>query len=82
MSNWGGYALAASLYLFAKDQTSNDDPSMLVDFEEESKLLELMIAKYGIVDGVSASPVAKVDGLLFDLDHQKIILDINTLARS
>lgn len=62
VSNWGGYGLAAGVRLL-KDQPLGPD---LFDTEQERSLLELMVQKGPLVDGVSGREEATVDGLSFE----------------
>lgn len=62
VSNWGGYALASGVRLL-KGQPPDAD---LLDIEKERSLLEMMVQKGPLVDGVSGQETATVDGLSFE----------------
>jgi hypothetical protein len=62
VSNWGAYGLAAGvLHLLGAD----DDPS-LFSIDRERELLQLMVDKGPLVDGLTGRPEATVDGLPFE----------------
>jgi hypothetical protein len=62
VSNWGGYALAAGVAHLRGQRLPVD----LFDAQTEKKLLQLMVDKGPLVDGVSGKATATVDGLDFD----------------
>ena len=62
VSNWGGYALAAGLW-HLKGQRP---PADLFDVERERALLQIMVDRGSLIDGVTGHPTATVDGLPFD----------------
>ncbi|GIW80181.1 MAG: hypothetical protein KatS3mg105_1988 [Gemmatales bacterium] len=62
ISNWGAYGLAAGVYhLLGKTP-----PADLFDPEHERRILEMMVDRGPLVDGVSGEPETTVDGLEFD----------------
>ncbi len=62
VSNWGAYGLAAGvLHLLG----AGDDPSLFCA-ERERDLLQLMMDKGRLVDGMTGRPTATVDGLPFE----------------
>lgn len=72
VSNWGAYALAAGALLLSKKGdaslfgSSNKGDASLFDSERERELLELMVERGQLVDGVAGSPTATVDGLAWE----------------
>jgi hypothetical protein len=62
VSNWGAYGLAAGVRLLRGTPAETD----LFDLDREEGLLEIMIEKGPLVDGVSGQPTVSVDGLAFD----------------
>jgi hypothetical protein len=62
VSNWGAYGLAAGVRLL-KD--CPPDPE-LFDVGRERDLLQLMVERGPLVDGVSGKPAVSVDGLAFE----------------
>jgi hypothetical protein len=73
VSNWGAYALAAGVMALR----GNVDAS-LFDADRERALLELLVERGPLVDGVSGQRTATVDGLSFD-DYAKPLRRIATL---
>lgn len=67
ISNWGGYALAASLQLLraAASPDGTVDAEMLVSRQQDSDILDAMLAA-GAVDGPLCQNIRSVDGLAFD----------------
>jgi hypothetical protein len=61
VSNWGAYALAAGMMVLR----GNVDTS-LFDADRERALLELLVERGPLVDGVSGQRTATVDGLSFE----------------
>src|SRR5262245_18953468 len=61
ISNWGAYALAAGVMALR----SKVDGS-LFDVDRERGLLELLVERGPLVDGVTGQRTATVDGLAFD----------------
>lgn len=59
ISNWGAYALAAGVALLRRRPLD----ARLFDGALQRKLLEIMVARGPLVDGVLGRPVASVDGL-------------------
>jgi hypothetical protein len=59
VSNWGAYGLAAGVRILRAASPDED----LFDPEKEKALLEVMVEKGPLVDGVSGLPTATVDGL-------------------
>jgi hypothetical protein len=62
VSNWGAYALAAGVRLL---RGAAPAPG-LFDVERERELLEVMVERGPLVDGVSGRPTVSVDGLAFE----------------
>ncbi len=62
VSNWGAYGLAAGVRLL---RGAPHDPA-LFDPERERELLQIMVDRGPLVDGVTAQRTATVDGLPFD----------------
>jgi hypothetical protein len=62
VSNWGAYGLAAGVRLL---RGVPHDPT-LFDPERERELLQTMVDRGPLVDGVTAQRTATVDGLLWD----------------
>lgn len=62
VSNWGAYALAAGVRLL---RGTAHDPG-LFDLDRERDLLQLMVKKGPLVDGVAGKQTATVDGLSFE----------------
>ncbi len=62
VSNWGAYALAAGVALLR----GNALDACLFDSAREREILEVMVEKGNIVDGVLGKPSATVDGLTWE----------------
>jgi hypothetical protein len=62
VSNWGAYGLAAGVRLL-KGRPLDDE---LFDVERERRLLEIMVERGPLVDGVTGKPSVSVDGLSFE----------------
>lgn len=62
VSNWGAYALAAGVRLL-KDQPLEAE---FFDRNREEELLQLMVSKGPLVDGVTGEATVSVDGLSFE----------------
>ncbi len=62
ISNWGAYGLAAGVRLL---QHAPPDPE-LFNPDREKELLELMVERGPLVDGVTGLPTTSVDGLPFE----------------
>ena len=62
VSNWGAYGLAAGVRLLRRAPAETD----LFDLDKEEALLEMMVEKGPLVDGVSGQPTVSVDGFAFD----------------
>jgi D-glutamate cyclase len=62
VSNWGAYALAAGVRYLRGDKGDTD----LYDTERERDILQLMVERGPLVDGVSGRPTATVDGLTWE----------------
>jgi hypothetical protein len=62
VSNWGAYGLAAGVYHLRGRSLDTD----LFDPQRERALLELMVRRGPLVDGVSGKPSVSVDGLDFE----------------
>src|SRR5262249_9814033 len=67
VSNWGGYGLAAGI-LHLRARLAGD----LFDHERERELLQLMVQKGPLVDGVREEPSVSVDGIEFDHYVEKL----------
>jgi hypothetical protein len=61
ISNWGAYGLAAGVMALLGAKPSDD----LFDVNREHELLQLMVDKGPLVDGVTGKQTATVDGLDF-----------------
>jgi hypothetical protein len=61
-SNWGAYGLAAGVWHAARRRP----PAELFSPERERRILQAMIDRGPLVDGVSGRPTLSVDGLDFD----------------
>jgi len=62
VSNWGAYALAAGVHALR----GLTPPSELFNPAVERQILEAMVEKGGLVDGVQAKPSVTVDGLTWE----------------
>jgi hypothetical protein len=62
VSNWGAYALARGVWLLR----GQSFPAALADVESERRILQTMVERGPLVDGVTAQPTVSVDGLAFD----------------
>ena len=62
VSNWGAYALAAGVRSLHGQKGATD----LYDTEREREILQAMIERGPLVDGVSGQPTASVDGLTWE----------------
>jgi hypothetical protein len=62
VSNWGAYGLAAGLLLLRGARPDAE----LFDAGRERELLQLMVERGPLVDGVTGEPAATVDGLPFE----------------
>jgi hypothetical protein len=62
VSNWGAYALAAGVLLL-RDEKGD---ASLFDPDRERKLLQVMVERGQLVDGVTGRPTATVDGLSWE----------------
>jgi hypothetical protein len=62
VSNWGAYGLAAGVRILRGAPFDRD----LFNSEREKDILEVMVEKGPLVDGVSGLPTATVDGLSDD----------------
>jgi len=62
ISNWGAYGLAAGVLALSGGPF---DPA-LFDAERERELLQVMVERGPLVDGVTGEPTVSVDGLEFD----------------
>jgi hypothetical protein len=74
VSNWGSYGLAAGVRLL---RGAPHDPA-LFDPRREEELLQLMVEKGPLVDGMSGQPTATVDGLPFDR-YARVLEEIGRL---
>jgi hypothetical protein len=62
ISNWGAYGLAAGVWPLKGKRP----PARLFDTERERELLQLMVERGPLVDGVTGLQAATVDGLAFE----------------
>jgi hypothetical protein len=62
VSNWGAYALATGVAVLRGQRLA----AALFDVETERALLQLMVERGPLVDGVTARPTVSVDGLPFE----------------
>lgn len=62
VSNWGGYGLAVGARQLLGQPLEED----FFDMEQERRLLQVMVEKGPLVDGVTGQPTATVDGLSFE----------------
>jgi hypothetical protein len=62
VSNWGAYGLAAGVYALRGQPL----PAELCDIERERQLLQIMVERGPLVDGVTGQQTATVDGLPFE----------------
>lgn len=63
VSNWGAYALAAGVYVLRGVRP----PADLFDPDREREILDVMVRKGPLVDGVTGKQTATVDGLPWDV---------------
>jgi len=68
ISNWGAYALARGVWLLR----GQPFPAALADAEIERRILQTMIQRGPLVDGVTGQPTVSVDGLAFD-DYMRVL---------
>jgi D-glutamate cyclase len=61
ISNWGAYALARGVWLLR----GQSFPAALADAETERRILQTMVERGPLVDGVTAQTTVSVDGLTF-----------------
>jgi hypothetical protein len=81
VSNWGGYALAASLWC-TLDEQGGETISLEQVYPsdvEQFQMLESMV-QANCCDGVLGKPALSVDGMPWDV-HQKILDDIREIIR-
>jgi D-glutamate cyclase len=62
ISNWGAYGLAAGVRLLRGAAPAPD----LFDIEREQSILQTMVERGPLVDGMSGQPALSVDGFAFD----------------
>ena len=62
VSNWGAYALAAGVRLLRGEKGDAD----LYDANREREILQMMVERGPLVDGVTGRPTATVDGLTWE----------------
>jgi hypothetical protein len=77
VSNWGAYGLGAGVRILRNMRPEDE----LFDLEREKELLEIMVEKGPLVDGVSGSPTATVDGLEID-DYIKPLDLLQNIVKS
>ncbi len=76
VSNWGAYALASGVALM-KDVTP---PAEWFDADREHAILQEMVEKGPLVDGVTGQRIGQVDGLTFD-EYIKPLRKIERIVR-
>jgi hypothetical protein len=76
VSNWGAYALAAGVRSLRGERTDTD----LYDTERERDILQMMVERGPLVDGVSGRPTATVDGLTWE-QYAEPLTRIGNLAK-
>jgi hypothetical protein len=62
VSNWGAYALSAGVRSLRGEKGDTD----LYDTEREREILQVMVERGPLVDGVTGRPTATVDGLTWE----------------
>jgi hypothetical protein len=77
VSNWGAYALAAGVRLLL----GAPHDAKLFDPDVERRLLEVMVERGPLVDGVTGQPEATVDGLPFER-HAEVLKRIGSIMNS
>ena len=77
VSNWGAYALAAGIYVLRGIQP----PSDLFDPDRERAILEVMVKRGPLVDGVTGKQTATVDGLTWD-EYAKPLIRLREILLS
>ncbi len=75
VSNWGAYALAAGVMLLRGKVNAS-----LFDAEDERELLEIMVERGPLVDGVTGQPTATVDGLTWE-QYAEPLVQMGALLR-
>ncbi len=75
VSNWGAYGLAAGIGLCRGTVL---DPR-LFDPEEERRLLQVMVERGPLVDGITGQPTVTVDGLSFER-YAEALRQVGTLV--
>jgi len=68
ISNWGAYGLAAGVRLLRGESNAGE----LFDPEKERALLEIMVERGPLVDGVTSRQTATVDGIDFERYGDKL----------
>ena len=76
VSNWGAYALGAGVRMLRGEKGD----AALFDAARERELLELMVERGPLVDGVTGSPAATVDGLTWE-QYVTPLLGIGKIVR-
>ena len=76
VSNWGAYGLAAGVRIL-KGASLDED---LFDPEREKEILEVIVEKGPLVDGVSGLPTATVDGLPDD-DYFRVMKLLRSIEK-
>lgn len=77
VSNWGAYALAAGVFALKGVKPPDD----LFDPDRERAILEVMVRKGPLVDGVTGKQTATVDGLTWD-EYAKPLIRIREILES
>lgn len=84
VSNWGGYALASSLFIISFHYLSSTESEKLIRMLpnpiKESNYLDLMLSN-GAIDGVTCKAERLIDGMEFEL-HEKLINQINQIVNN
>jgi hypothetical protein len=68
ISNWGGYGLAAGIRHLRRQSNAGE----LFDPEEEQRLIQIMVERGPLVDGVTGRQTATVDGIDFERYGEKL----------
>lgn len=81
VSNWGGYALAAAMYLLRSEQhRSAGLEHFLRPVDQERDLLRILVEECGATDGTTGKAEMMVDGFYFDDLHAGILQEIIDVA--
>ncbi|HEV3145874.1 MAG TPA: DUF4392 domain-containing protein [Gemmataceae bacterium] len=77
VSNWGAYALAAGVALLR----GHELPAELFDPDREREILQVMVERGPLVDGVTGKQTATVDGLTWEQYIQPLV-EIGRIVRA